>query len=188
MYPPRPGTPLGTSTMTPRPNRSGPCCSERGAAAGAARVTVSPTPMTIQLILYRGKRDNEEYTEILKSKSKRPQADLPHHELLSPPPFPPPNQHPLLDTRCGWLLGDTAVGGARAGQERPGQGKCWWGWQQGAHGTGAPWGAGSWCPCPHPGPQAEEEGEDEEEKEEVSLWICTDSGGNGLVSPGRFLI
>lgn len=124
MSPPRPGTPLGTSTMTPRPNRSGPCCSERGAAAGAARVTVSPTTMTIQLILYRGKRDNEEYTEILKSKSKRPQANLPRHELLSPLPFPPPNQHPLLDTRCGWLLGDTAVGRPGPGRRDPGKGSA----------------------------------------------------------------
>lgn len=183
MSPPHAGTPLGTSTTTPRPNRSGPCCSE-----GRAAVTVSP--MTIQLILYRGKRDSEERTETLKSNQNRP-------GLL--PPSPPPSQ-PQSST-CSWARGvggtvgtrDRGVGGTVGTWDRGQAGdtrarECWWGWQQGAHGTGAPWGGGRWCPCPHAGPQEEEEDEEEEEKEEVSLWICTDSGGNGSVSPGRFLI
>lgn len=145
--------------------------------------------MTIQLILYRGKRDDEEYTEILKSESKQPQAGLPCHGLLPPPSHPPPDQH--LDTRCGWHCGDTVLGGPGPGRREPGKGNA------GGAGSRVPMarghlgeGAGG-APCPHPGHQVEEEeGEDEEEKEreEASLWICTDSGGNGSVSPGRFLI
>lgn len=60
--------------------------------------------------------------------------------------------------------------------------------------AGCPWhggtlGRGQELPLSPSWSPSEEEGEDEEEeKEEESLWICTDSGGNGSVSPGRFLI
>lgn len=87
MSPPRPGTPLGTSTMTPRPNRSGPCCSERGAAAAAARHRVTDAHDHTAHFVQRekGQRGTRRNVE---SKSKRPRVALPRHVLLHPLPTP----------------------------------------------------------------------------------------------------
>lgn len=103
--------------MTPRPNRSGPCCSERGAAAGAARHRVTDAHDHTAHFVQRekGQRGTHGNTE---SESKRPPGH-PCHELLPPPSHPPkPAPAPGHEARVApWRL--RARGGrGRAGETR----------------------------------------------------------------------
>lgn len=140
-------------------------------------VTASPTPTTIPLILYGGKRDNEKHIETQRQqKFKMAQG---HPATCSCPPLPTPKSAPNYWTQgAGGATGTPRWGcWGRAGWSRAGT--CPWGrWQRA---LGALWGG-----C-HPLPTRAPEHPAVRRRNKHpcgSAW----TGGNGSVAPGRFLM